>query len=172
MRMLTHNLGFPRIGAQRQLKKACEQYWAGTITRTELFLAAKKIREENWLLQKQAGIEMIPCNDFAFYDQVLDASLLFGAVPQRYTPVATDIKDNTEIDLYFAMARGYQQNGLDITAMEMTKWFDTNYHYIVPEFTANQQFRLISDKLFNEFNECKRVTGTTPKPVLIGPITY
>lgn len=170
--MLTHNLGFPRIGAQRQLKKACEQYWAGTITRTELFLAAKKIREENWLLQKHAGIEMIPCNDFAFYDQVLDASLLFGAVPQRYTPVATDIKDNTEIDLYFAMARGYQQNGLDITAMEMTKWFDTNYHYIVPEFTANQQFRLISDKLFNEFNECKRVTGTTPKPVLIGPITY
>lgn len=170
--MLTHNLGFPRIGAQRQLKKACEQYWAGAITRTELFLTAKKIREENWLLQKQAGIEMIPCNDFAFYDQVLDASLLFGAVPQRYTPVATDIKDNTEIDLYFAMARGYQQNGLDITAMEMTKWFDTNYHYIVPEFTAAQQFRILSDKLFNEFNECKRVTGTTPKPVLIGPITY
>ena len=170
--MLTHNLGFPRIGAQRQLKKACEQYWAGTITRTELFLTAKKIREENWLLQKQAGIDMIPCNDFAFYDQVLDASLLFGAVPNRYTPVATDIKDNTEIDLYFAMARGYQQNGLDVTAMEMTKWFDTNYHYIVPEFTATQQFRIISDKLFNEFNECKRVTGTTPKPVLIGPITY
>jgi 5-methyltetrahydropteroyltriglutamate--homocysteine methyltransferase len=172
MRMLTHNFGFPRIGAQRQLKKACEQYWAGTITRTELFLTAKKIREENWLLQKQAGIDMIPCNDFAFYDQVLDASLLFGAIPNRYTPVATDIKDNTEIDLYFAMARGYQQNGLDVTAMEMTKWFDTNYHYIVPEFTANQQFRIISDKLFNEFNECKRVTGTIPKPVLIGPITY
>ncbi|HEY8894146.1 MAG TPA: 5-methyltetrahydropteroyltriglutamate--homocysteine S-methyltransferase [Niastella sp.] len=170
--MLTHNLGFPRIGAQRQLKKACEQYWAGTITRTELFLTAKKIREENWLLQKQAGIDKIPCNDFAFYDQVLDASLLFGAIPNRYTPVATDIKDNTEIDLYFAMARGYQQNGLDVTAMEMTKWFDTNYHYIVPEFTATQQFRIISDKLFNEFNECKRVTGTTPKPVLIGPITY
>jgi 5-methyltetrahydropteroyltriglutamate--homocysteine methyltransferase len=170
--MLTHNPGFPRIGAQRQLKKACEQYWAGTISRTDLFLTAKKIREENWLLQKQAGIDLIPCNDFAFYDQVLDASLLFGAVPPRYTPVATDIKDNTEIDLYFAMARGYQQNGLDITAMEMTKWFDTNYHYIVPEFTAAQQFRILSDKLFNEFNECRRVTGTTPKPVLIGPITY
>ncbi len=109
---------------------------------------------------------MIPCNDFAFYDQVLDASLLLGAVPHRYTPVATDIKENTEIDLYFAMARGYQQHGLDITAMEMTKWFDTNYHYIVPEFTAAQQFRILSDKVFNEFNECKRVTGTTPKPVL------
>lgn len=170
--MLTHNLGFPRIGAQRQLKKASEQYWAGNSTRTELFLAAKKIREENWLFQKQAGIDMIPCNDFSFYDQVLDMSLLLGAVPHRYTPVATDVKDNTEIDLYFAMARGYQQHGLDITAMEMTKWFDTNYHYIVPEFTAGQQFRILSDKLFNEFNECKRVTNTTPKPVLIGPVSY
>ncbi|MFC3824632.1 MULTISPECIES: 5-methyltetrahydropteroyltriglutamate--homocysteine S-methyltransferase [Niastella] len=170
--MLTHNLGFPRIGAQRQLKKASEQYWAGNITRAELFIAAKKIREENWLLQKEAGIDMIPCNDFSFYDQVLDMSLLVGAVPPRYTPVATDIKDNTEIDLYFAMARGYQQHGLDITAMEMTKWFDTNYHYIVPEFTAGQQFRILSDKLFHEFNECKRVTGTTPKPVLIGPVSY
>jgi 5-methyltetrahydropteroyltriglutamate--homocysteine methyltransferase len=170
--MLTHNLGFPRIGAQRQLKKACEQYWAGNISRTELFFAAKKIREANWLLQKEAGIEMIPCNDFSFYDQVLDMSLLLGAVPHRYTPVATDIKENAEIDLYFAMARGYQQHGLDITAMEMTKWFDTNYHYIVPEFTAGQQFRILSDKLFHEFNECKRVTGTTPKPVLIGPVSY
>lgn len=170
--MLTHNLGFPRIGAQRQLKKASEQYWAGNITRSELFLTAKKIREENWLLQKQAGIDMIPCNDFSFYDQVLDMSLLLGAVPHRYTPVATDIRENTEIDLYFAMARGYQQHGLDITAMEMTKWFDTNYHYIVPEFTANQQFRILSDKLFHEFNECQRVTGTTPKPVLIGPVSY
>jgi 5-methyltetrahydropteroyltriglutamate--homocysteine methyltransferase len=170
--MLTHNLGFPRIGAQRQLKKACEQYWAGNLTGTELFLTAKKIREDNWLLQKQAGIGLIPCNDFSFYDQVLDMSLLLGAVPHRYTPVATDVRDNTEIDLYFAMARGYQQHGLDITAMEMTKWFDTNYHYIVPEFTANQQFRMLSDKLFNEFNECKRVTETTPKPVLIGPVSY
>jgi 5-methyltetrahydropteroyltriglutamate--homocysteine methyltransferase len=170
--MLTHNLGFPRIGAQRQLKKASEQYWAGAISRNELFFAAKKIREENWLLQKEAGIDMIPCNDFSFYDQVLDMSLLLGAIPHRYTPVATDISGNAEIDLYFAMARGYQQHGLDITAMEMTKWFDTNYHYIVPEFIAAQQFRILSDKLFHEFNECKRVTGTTPKPVLIGPVSY
>ena len=170
--MLTHNLGFPRIGAQRQLKKACEQYWAGNSSRNELFFAAKKIREENWLLQKQAGIDMIPCNDFSFYDQVLDMSLLLGVIPHRYTPVATDIPANAEIDLYFAMARGYQQHGLDITAMEMTKWFDTNYHYIVPEFIAAQQFRILSDKLFHEFNECKRVTGTTPKPVLIGPVSY
>jgi 5-methyltetrahydropteroyltriglutamate--homocysteine methyltransferase len=172
MRMLTHSLGFPRIGARRQLKKACEQYWSGAIDRKELFLTAKKIREENWLLQKQYDIDLIPCNDFSFYDQVLDMSLLLGAVPPRYTPVVTDIKDNAEIDLCFAMARGYQQNGLDITAMEMTKWFDTNYHYIVPEFTANQQFRILSDKIFHEFNECRRVTGTIPKPVLIGPVSY
>ena len=172
MRMLTHTPGFPRIGAQRQLKKACEQYWAGNTTRSELFLAAKKIREENWLLQKQSGIDLIPCNDFSFYDQVLDMSLLLGAVPTRYSPVVTDVKDNAEIDLYFAMARGYQQHGLDITAMEMTKWFDTNYHYIVPEFTAGQQFRMLSDKLFHEFNECRRVTGVLPKPVLIGPVSY
>jgi 5-methyltetrahydropteroyltriglutamate--homocysteine methyltransferase len=172
MRMLTHNLGFPRIGAQRQLKKACEQYWSGLISRTELFIAAKRIREENWLLQQQAGMDMIPCNDFSFYDQVLDMSLLLGVIPLRYTPVATDIKDNAEIDLYFAMARGYQQHGLDITAMEMTKWFDTNYHYIVPEFTAGQQFRILSDKIFHEFNECRRVTGAIPKPVLTGPVSY
>jgi 5-methyltetrahydropteroyltriglutamate--homocysteine methyltransferase len=123
-------------------------------------------------LQKEAGIDMIPCNDFSFYDQVLDMSLLLGVIPHRYTPVATDIAGNAEIDLYFAMARGYQQHGLDITAMEMTKWFDTNYHYIVPEFIAEQQFRILSDKLFHEFNECKRVTETTPKPVLIGPVSY
>jgi 5-methyltetrahydropteroyltriglutamate--homocysteine methyltransferase len=172
MRMLTHNLGFPRIGAQRQLKKACEQYWTGAISSRELFLAAKKIREENWLLQKQAGIDLIPCNDFSFYDQVLDMSLLLGAIPTRYTPVVTDVKENSEIDLYFAMARGYQQHGLDITAMEMTKWFDTNYHYIVPEFTPTQRFSILSDKIFHEFNECRRVTGDIPKPVLIGPVSY
>src|SRR4029078_610699 len=121
---------------------------------------------------KQAGIDMIPCNDFSFYDQVLDMSLLLGAVPTRYTAVATDIKENTEIDLYFAMARGYQKDGLDITAMEMTKWFDTNYHYIVPEVTANQTFKLFSTKLFAEFSAAKSFLGKNPKPVLIGPISY
>lgn len=170
--MLKNNLGYPRVGPQRQLKKACEQYWSGTITKDQLFDVSRKIQEANWKLQMDAGIDLIPCNDFSFYDQVLDMSLLLGAIPKRYTPVATDIKGNSEIDLYFAMARGYQKDGLDITAMEMTKWFDTNYHYIVPEFTNNQQFRVLSDKVFEEFNGAKRITSRIPKPVLVGPVSY
>lgn len=172
MRMLKHNLGYPRMGANRQLKKACEQYWQGRIGRSELFVTAKRLQEEHWQLQQDAGMDLIPCNDFSFYDHVLDMSLLLGAVPDRYAPVVTDIPGNAEIDLYFAMARGYQQHGLDITAMEMTKWFDTNYHYIVPEFTANQQFRLFSNKVFNAFDAARHFTGTIPKPVLTGPVSY
>ncbi|MFC3856258.1 5-methyltetrahydropteroyltriglutamate--homocysteine S-methyltransferase [Chitinophaga sp. GCM10012297] len=170
--MLKHNLGYPRMGAQRQLKKACESYWQGRIGRSELFVTAKRLQEEHWQLQQAAGMDLIPCNDFSFYDQVLDATLLFGAVPDRYAPVVTDVAENAEIDLYFAMARGYQQRGLDITAMEMTKWFDTNYHYIVPEFKKDQQFRLLSNKVFNAFDAAKHTLGVTPKPVLIGPVSY
>ncbi|SHN10052.1 methionine synthase (B12-independent) [Mucilaginibacter sp. OK098] len=172
MRMLKNNLGYPRVGAHRELKKASEQYWSGKTGREELFAVARKIREQNWKLQQEAGIDLIPCNDFSFYDQVLDTSLMLGVIPQRYNAVLTENAKNKEIDLYFAMARGYQKDGLDITAMEMTKWFDTNYHYIVPEFTANQQFRLFSEKIFDEFNLAKQVTGTIPKPVLIGPVSY
>src|SRR5262245_35774810 len=136
--MLTQNLGYPRIGAQRQLKKACELYWAGTIDLATLDQTAKTIRQENWQTQLDAGIDLIPCNDFSFYDQVLVMSILPGAVRQRYQKVLTEVQGNQERDLYFEMARGYQKDGLDITAMEMTKWLDTNYHYIVPEFTAAQ----------------------------------
>jgi len=170
--MLKNNLGYPRVGAHRELKKASEQYWAGKTGREELFAVARTIREQNWKLQQEAGIDLIPCNDFSFYDQVLDTSLMLGVIPQRYNAVLTENAKNKEIDLYFAMARGYQKDGLDITAMEMTKWFDTNYHYIVPEFTANQQFRLFSEKIFDEFNLAKQVTGIIPKPVLIGPVSY
>jgi len=170
--MLTNNLGYPRVGANRELKKACEQYWSGRITRQELFAVAKNLREQHWRLQQNAGFDLIPCNDFSFYDQVLDMSLLLGVIPNRYAPVVTDVNDNTEIDLYFAMARGYQKDGLDITAMEMTKWFDTNYHYIVPEFTAKQEFKLFSTKLFNDVSAAKGILGKNPKPVLIGPISY
>ena len=172
MRMLKNNLGYPRVGAHRELKKASEQYWGGKTSREELSAVARTIREQNWKLQQDAGIDLIPCNDFSFYDQVLDASLMLGVIPQRYNAVLTENAKNKEIDLYFAMARGYQKDGLDITAMEMTKWFDTNYHYIVPEFTANQQFRLFSEKIFDEFNLAKQVTGVIPKPVLIGPVSY
>jgi 5-methyltetrahydropteroyltriglutamate--homocysteine methyltransferase len=170
--MLTQNLGYPRIGSQRQLKKACEQYWAGKIDLAELNKIARLIREENWHTQLNAGIDLIPCNDFSFYDQTLDMSLLLGVIPQRYTPVLAQVKTNKETDLYFAMARGYQNNGLDITAMEMTKWFDTNYHYIVPEFTANQEFKIFSEKVFGEYNSAKQVLGSKAKPVLIGPVSY
>lgn len=170
--MLTQNLGYPRIGNQRQLKKACEQYWAGKIDLEELNFVAHKIREENWHTQLDAGIDLIACNDFSFYDQVLDMSLLLGAIPQRYSPVLSDVKGNSEIDLYFAMARGYQKDGLDITAMEMTKWLDTNYHYIVPEFTAKQQFHIFSEKVFGEYNAAKQILGTKAKPILLGPVSY
>ena len=170
--MKTHNLGYPRIGSQRQLKKACEQYWAGTIDLKDLQRTAFKIREENWQTQLQAGMDLIPCNDFSFYDQVLDMSLMLGVIPKRYTPVLTDVKTNVETDLYFAMARGYQKDGLDITAMEMTKWLDTNYHYIVPEFTADQEFNLFSQKVYGEYMAAKALLGEKAKPVLIGPVSY
>jgi 5-methyltetrahydropteroyltriglutamate--homocysteine methyltransferase len=172
MRMLKNNLGYPRVGAHRELKKASEQYWAGKTGKQELFAAARDIREQNWKLQQEAGIDLIPCNDFSFYDQVLDTSLMLGVIPQRYTQVLSQNPQNNEIDLYFAMARGYQKDGLDITAMEMTKWFDTNYHYIVPEFTANQQFKIFSEKVFEEFNLGLKTLGKAPKPVLIGPVSY
>jgi 5-methyltetrahydropteroyltriglutamate--homocysteine methyltransferase len=170
--MLTQNLGYPRIGSQRQLKKACEQYWAGKIDLQELNQVAGKIKAENWQTQLAAGIDLIPCNDFSLYDQVLDTSLLLGAIPQRYSKVLTAVKGNQETDLYFAMARGYQKDGLDVTAMEMTKWLDTNYHYLVPEFTANQTFRIFSEKVFGDYTAAKAQLGTKAKPVLLGPVTY
>jgi 5-methyltetrahydropteroyltriglutamate--homocysteine methyltransferase len=170
--MLTQNLGYPRIGSQRQLKKACEQFWAGKIDLKDLKEVARKIKEENWQTQLDAGIDLIPCNDFSFYDQVLDTSLMLGVISQRYSPVLSQVKANSEIDLYFAMARGYQKDGLDITAMEMTKWLDTNYHYIVPEFTANQEFRIFHENLFGEYNSAKQQLGQKAKPVLVGPVSY
>lgn len=168
--MLTNNLGYPRIGSNRELKKACEQYWSGKTSIQQLVHAGKTIRQQNWELQQAAGIDLIPSNDFSFYDQVLDLSLAVGAIPKRYHEVILN-KGNAELDLYFAMARGYQKDGLDITAMEMTKWFDTNYHYIVPEFVKDQQFKLFSTKLLDEYNESKRL-GIKTKPVIIGPVTY
>ncbi len=167
----TNNLGYPRIGALRELKKANEAYWAKKISQPELLQAAQAIRENNWKTQQGAGIDLIPSNDFSFYDQVLDLSLTVGAIPARYQGFAVESASSYNLDLYFAMARGFQQDGLDVTAMEMTKWFDTNYHYIVPEFVKDQQFKLTSEKAINEFNEAKQL-GIDTKPVLIGPITY
>ena len=166
--MKTNNLGYPRIGSNRELKKASELYWAGKISADELLTVGKNIRQENWQIQANAGIDLIPSNDFSFYDQVLDLTLTVGAIPSRYSEIA---KTNSALDLYFAMARGLQKEGQDVVAMEMTKWFDTNYHYIVPEFTKNQKFELFSTKIIDEFAESKKL-GITTKPVLIGPVSY
>lgn len=166
--MKTNNLGYPRIGSNRELKKASELYWAGKISADELIKAGKDIRHKNWHLQSQAGVDLIPSNDFSFYDQVLDLTLTVGAIPKRYHAVA---KSNSFLDLYFAMARGSQKDGQDVVAMEMTKWFDTNYHYIVPEFTKDQKFELFSEKIISEFKEANDL-GIKTKPVLIGPVSY
>lgn len=167
--MQTHNLGYPRIGAHRELKKACENYWSGKISQADLLDTARQIRSENWKLQKESGIDLIPVNDFSLYDQVLDMSLMVGAIPKRFQALLKQGISPT--DLYFAMARGYQKDGLDVVAMEMTKWFDTNYHYIVPEFYENQTFTKTSNKVVEEYKEAKAM-GIPAKPVLIGPVSY
>ncbi|WP_292979610.1 5-methyltetrahydropteroyltriglutamate--homocysteine S-methyltransferase [Nitrosomonas sp.] len=163
MNTVTHNLGFPRIGAQRELKKALETYWKGQIDDNQLLVTAQEIRTNNWLWQQKAGIGLIPVGDFALYDHILDMTALLGAIPQRFGSAGDDVS----LDLYFAMARGTA----DQPAMEMTKWFNTNYHYIVPEFDDTTRFHLASDRLFREIEEAKAL-GVNAKAVLIGPLTY
>lgn len=137
----TNVLGYPRIGKDRELKRALESFWAGRSTREELEAVAKELRKENWTLMQEAGIDLIPSNDFSYYDTVLDQTLAVGAIPARYDSLKDD-----KLNLYFAMAHGYQKDGNDVIAMEMTKWFDTNYHYIVPEFTKDQTFSYFDTK--------------------------
>ena len=165
--MHTHILGYPRIGPKRETKKVLEKYWAGKQSLEDVLRTGKEQREYNWQVQKDAGLDLVPVNDFSFYDHILDMVLTVGAIPQRFQ-VLNHLDKN---DLYFAMARGYQKEGHDIIAMEMTKWFDTNYHYIVPEFTSDQKFEYNSDKIINEFNEA-RSFGVNPKPVIIGPVSF
>ena len=165
--VLATNLGFPRIGDMRQLKKAVEAYWKGNSSKEELLATGKSLRAHNWKLQKDAGLDHIPSNDFSFYDQVLDMICTLGLVPSRYKWDGQDI----DLDTYFAMARGAQKEGIDVTAMEMTKWFDTNYHYIVPEFEDGMEPKLSSTKVFDQFKEAKDL-GITTRPVLVGPLTF
>lgn len=169
--LLTNNLGYPRVGAFRELKKANEAYWAKKISADELLEVGFNLRKENWEIQRSAGIDLIPSNDFSFYDQILDLTLTVGAIPARYQSLLDKADRRYNLDLYFAMARGFQEQGVDVTAMEMTKWFDTNYHYLVPEFVKNQQFILTSEKFLHEYEEAKAL-GVETKPVLVGPITY
>ncbi len=168
--MLTHSLGFPRIGPDRELKRTCERYWSGKASREDLERTARDMRAYTRQVHADRGIDIVPSNDFSFYDQVLDTCTMVGAIPSRFQPLMEqEEKDN--LDIYFAMARGYQQEGFDLLPMEMTKWFDTNYHYIVPEFTRDQEFQWISDKVVQEFREAKEA-GVSSKPTLIGPVSF
>ena len=160
---IAHNLGFPRIGHQRELKKALEAYWSGAASAESLLETGRQLRAKHWKIQQEAGIDLIPVGDFAYYDQMLNMTALLGAVPARFEASG----DQVDLDTYFAMARGNSSQ----PAMEMTKWFDTNYHYIVPEFSRDAAFRIASNQLFREVEEAKAL-GLKPKPVLIGPITY
>jgi 5-methyltetrahydropteroyltriglutamate--homocysteine methyltransferase len=169
--MQTNVLGYPRIGSHRELKKACEAYWAGKMSLEKLQLTARQLRRQHWETLRQAGIDLIPSNDFSLYDQVLDMCLMTGVIPARFKPLMESLASAGSPELYFAMARGYQKNGLDITAMEMTKWFDTNYHYLVPEFDGSQQFRVLSHKCVDEFREALSL-GIHTKPVLLGPVSF
>ena len=164
---IAHNLGFPPLGANRELKRATEGYWSGKVSRAALLQTGAELRAAHWRLQRDAGVDLIPSNDFSYYDRVLDTCAMVGAVPARYGWSGGPL----DLDSYFAMARGVPSGGRDVTAMEMTKWFDTNYHYIVPEFEPGQTFRLASTKVIDEFNEAKAL-GFHTKPALIGPVTF
>jgi 5-methyltetrahydropteroyltriglutamate--homocysteine methyltransferase len=178
MSIATSVLGFPRIGPRRELKSALESAWSGKTDHAALLAAGKDIRGANWLRQKKLGLSVIPSNDFSFYDQVLDTSVMVGAVPAIYGWKGGEVS----LETYFAMARGAEgvsevcdhghvHSHGGVPAMEMTKWFDTNYHYIVPEFTADQTFRLSSSKPVDEFLEAKAL-GVHTRPVLVGPVTF
>ncbi|MBM3109769.1 5-methyltetrahydropteroyltriglutamate--homocysteine S-methyltransferase [Pseudomonas sp. P66] len=165
---LAHSLGFPRIGRDRELKKAQEAFWKGELSEAGLRAVGTELRKTHWQLQKEAGIELLPVGDFAWYDQVLTHSLMFGVIAQRFRPH----DGKATLQTLFGMARGVSDSCCGgAHAQEMTKWFDTNYHYLVPEFTADQQFQLGWDQLFEEVAEAKAL-GHNVKPVVIGPLTY
>lgn len=159
-----HNLGFPRMGENRELKFALENYWRGDTDYAALHTVAAGLRQRHWQLQANNGLDFIPVGDFSYYDQVLDTSVMLGVIPERF---GTSI----DLDTYFRMARGQACDGKHYRACEMTKWFDTNYHYLVPEVDANQQFNLSSSKLFDETRELQAL-GYQAKPVLLGPLTW
>lgn len=165
-------LGFPRIGPQRELKKTTEAYWSGKVQLDELLKVGKEIRANNWKLQKAAGVDSIASNDFSYYDHILDTSLLFNVIPERYTKY-----DLQPIDVLFAMGRGLQrkatetEKAVDVTALEMVKWFDSNYHYVRPTFSHSTEFKLNGDKPVAEYLEAKEL-GIETRPVLIGPVSY
>jgi 5-methyltetrahydropteroyltriglutamate--homocysteine methyltransferase len=165
---LSNISGFPRIGPARELKFATEGHWRGEVSADELLATGRQLRLDNWRFMQSAGIDLIPSNDFSLYDHVLDAICLVGAVPDRYGHESGPV----DLDTYFAMARGRQDGGVDVTAMEMTKWFDTNYHYIVPELGPRTEFSLSSEKPFDEHSEAMQELGIDTVPVLVGPVSF
>jgi len=166
MTIVTH-LGFPRIGARRELKQALESHWRGDIDADTLRAQARLLRARHWQLQVDAGVDVPPSNDFSLYDHVLDTAFAFDAIPDRYRPLL----HAEPLAAYFAMARGHQAGGIDVHALEMTKWFDTNYHFLVPELHAGQHFSLRSHKALDEYREAKAL-GIETRPVLLGPVSF
>ncbi|HTA90821.1 MAG TPA: 5-methyltetrahydropteroyltriglutamate--homocysteine S-methyltransferase [Polyangiaceae bacterium] len=165
------NLGFPRIGANRELKRALERFWSGRSSEADLLGVASELRQRHWLMSRDAGITHIPSNDFSLYDHVLDTAFMVGAIPARHR--FAEGPAGGKLGSYFAMARGAQDagRGLDLPALEMTKWFDTNYHYIVPELEPQQHFELYTSKPLDEFLEA-RALGISTRPVLLGPVSF
>lgn len=164
-----HSLGFPRIGRDRELKRALEAYWKGDLDEASLREVGKSLRAQHWSVQHEAGLDWLPVGDFAWYDQVLTHSLMFGVIPERFKSTETP-----NLDTLFAVARGLSRQGTGQQAQPasaLTKWFDTNYHYLVPEFAPDQSFQLSWNQLFEEVEEAKAL-GHRVKPVLIGPLTY
>ena len=157
--------GYPRIGARRELKRAVEGYWDGDVGREELEETARSLRLEAWTRMRDAGIDLIPSNTFSYYDHVLDTIAMVGAAPPRYAG------GDGDLDTYFAMARGAQGDRIDVTALEMVKWFDTNYHYLVPELSPATRFRLANRKPLDEYLEA-RAAGIETMPVLLGPVSF
>ena len=160
----THILGFPRLGPQREYKKALEAYWSGQIDAAQLQAQGAAIRQANWRVQAEAGLDYVTVGDFAWYDHILNISLLAGVVPTRFGT-------NPDLDTMFRMARGRAPQGQDAPACAMTKWFNTNYHYIVPELTAHQEFRMAYVPLLDEVREAREQDHDV-KVVLTGPMTY
>ncbi|KAF5364348.1 hypothetical protein D9756_000480 [Leucocoprinus leucothites] len=159
-------LGFPRIGANREIKKAVEAYWAGKITADELTKAAADVKKASWEAVKAQAVDLIPSGEFSLYDHVLDHSAAFNVIPKRYVGLGL-----SPLDVYFAMGRGRQTDGVDVPACEMKKWFDSNYHFVVPEFSEETEFKLNYNKALNEFKEAK-AAGITTRPVILGPISF
>ena len=155
------NLGFPRMGKHRELKFALEKYWSGATDEEILLATAKNLRREHWKMQVEAGIATPPSNDFSLYDHVLDMAVTVGAIPRRFNCP----NGSASLATYFAMARGSQQ----APALEMTKWFDTNYHFVVPEFESGMCYSLRSKKVLEDYLEAK-AQGIETRPVLLGPV--